>query len=183
MAVMEKSFNSAVNLELDNLIHDHADYFKKEITIHHDNSATENFSSFAEIDQSKTLKLYVIIDGIRQLRQPAHQRPQGSSLQETDDGRRLLKTFFKVLKEGRKTGTIHNVYITGVLPITIDELASGFNIANFITLNPTFENMLGFTQTEVNALLDEIYADYGFDPATRSQTDAVIKTNYDGYHL
>ena len=43
--------------------------------------------------------------------------------------------------------------------------------------------MLGFTQREVDGLLDEIYADYGFDTATRSQTDALIKSNYNGYHF
>jgi hypothetical protein len=94
-----------------------------------------------------------------------------------------LKTFFKLLKEGRKTGAIHNVFITGVLPITIDELASGFNIANFITLDPEFENMLGFTQTEVDHLLNEIYEEYHFSPTTRAETCALIKSNYDGYHF
>ncbi len=39
----------------------------------------------------------------------------------------FLKTFFKTLKEGRKTGAIANVFITGVLPVTMDELASAFN--------------------------------------------------------
>ena len=84
-----------------------------------------------------------------------------------DEG--FLKTFFKLLKEGRKTGAIHNVFITGVLPITIDELASGFNISRFITLEPAFENMLGFTQAEVDRLLDDIYEDYQFDPSTRAE--------------
>ena len=184
MAVMEKSFNSTVNLELDNLIHDHADLFKKKISIDHDNSASENCKQVLKnIDQSKTLKLYIIIDEYDNFANQlitGHKDHLYKKLM-TDEG--FLKTFFKVIKEGRKTGAIHNVYITGVLPITIDELASGFNIANFITLNPTFENTIGFTQAEVDALLDEIYADYGFDPATRSQTDALIKTNYNGYHF
>jgi hypothetical protein len=62
-----------------------------------------------------------------------------------------------------------------VLPVTMDELASGFNVATFITQVPEFENMLGFTQSEVNRLLDEIYRDYAMDPATRGETDALIK--------
>ena len=52
----------------------------------------------------------------------------------TDDS--FLKTFFKTLKEGREAGTIANVFVTGVLPITMDDLASGFNIATFLTLDP-----------------------------------------------
>ncbi|HHL19439.1 MAG TPA: AAA family ATPase, partial [Thiothrix sp.] len=40
-----------------------------------------------------------------------------------DDG--FFKTFFKTLKAGRESGAIYNVFITGVLPITIDDMASG----------------------------------------------------------
>ncbi|MEZ4864362.1 MAG: AAA family ATPase [Caldilineaceae bacterium] len=95
----------------------------------------------------------------------------------------FFKSFFKTLKEGRETGAIANVFITGVLPILIDELASGFNIATFITLRLPFEQMLGFTQTEVDRLLDEVYHDYAVDPATRAEVNAVIKNYYNGYHF
>lgn len=95
----------------------------------------------------------------------------------------FLKTFFKTLKTGRENGTIQNVFITGVLPIAIDDMASGFNVASFITLHPKFENMLGFTQTEMDNLLDEIYRDCAIDPATRQEVGAVIKNQYNGYHF
>lgn len=98
-----------------------------------------------------------------------------------DDG--FFKTFFKTLKQGRESGAIHNVFITGVLPITIDDMVSGFNVASFITLHPKFENMLGFTQTEADGLLDEIYHDYDIDPSTRGEVDAVVKNQYNGYHF
>ncbi|MEZ4866580.1 MAG: AAA family ATPase [Caldilineaceae bacterium] len=95
----------------------------------------------------------------------------------------FLKTFFKTLKAGRENGSIANIFITGVLPVTIDELASAFNIGTFLTLEPGFESMLGFTQAEVDQLLDKIYADYALDPATRSEVNAIIKSNYNGYHF
>jgi hypothetical protein len=95
----------------------------------------------------------------------------------------FLKTFFKALKAGRESGAIANIFITGVLPITIDELASAFNVATFLTLEPAFEAMLGFTQAEVDHLVDEIYRDYAFDPATRNEINTVIKNNYNGYHF
>lgn len=95
----------------------------------------------------------------------------------------FFKSFFKTLKEGRETGAIANVFMTGVLPILIDELASGFNIATIITLDQEFEAMIGFTQSEVDHLLDEVYADYAIDPTTRSEVDTVIKNHYNGYHF
>ena len=95
----------------------------------------------------------------------------------------FLKTFFKTLKAGRESGAIANIFITGVLPITIDELASAFNVGTFLTLEPAFAAMLGFTQTEVDQLLDQIYHDYALDPATRNEVNTVIKNNYNGYHF
>ncbi|MCC6604845.1 MAG: AAA family ATPase [Anaerolineae bacterium] len=95
----------------------------------------------------------------------------------------FFKSFFKTLKEGRETGAIANVFITGVLPILIDELASGFNIATIITLDQEFEAMIGFTQREVDELLDEVYTDYALNPTTRTEVDTVIKHHYNGYHF
>ncbi|MCI5163960.1 MAG: AAA family ATPase, partial [Candidatus Electrothrix sp. AX5] len=96
-----------------------------------------------------------------------------------DDG--FMKTFFKAMKAGRENSTIRNVFITGVLPITMDDMASGFNIASFLTLHPRFEHMLGFTQKEMDELLDALYQDYGIDPATRQEVGAVVKNHYNGY--
>lgn len=43
--------------------------------------------------------------------------------------------------------------------------------------------MLGFTQREVDHLLDEIYEDYQIHPATRLGVNAIIKNHYNGYHF
>jgi len=50
-------------------------------------------------------------------------------------------------------------------------------------LEPEFENMLGFTQAEADALLDDIYRDYKIDPATRGEVNDLIKNHYNGYHF
>jgi hypothetical protein len=184
MAVMEKSFDRTCNLVLKSLIIEHRTWFKDNVTIDMGESGTANLQKVLRCTKENGLPaLYIIIDEYDNFANQlitGHKDHLYKKLM-ADEG--FLKTFFKLLKEGRKTGAIHNVFITGVLPITIDELASGFNIASFITLDPEFENMLGFTQTEVDRLLDEIYEEYQFDPATRAETDALIKSNYNGYHF
>jgi len=60
---------------------------------------------------------------------------------------------------------------------------SAYNIGTFITLTPKFESMLGFTQAEVDALLDEIYLDYKIDSSTRPTVNHLIKNQYDGYRF
>jgi hypothetical protein len=95
----------------------------------------------------------------------------------------FLKNFFKTLKNGTKDGTIARTFITGVLPITIDDLSSGFNIAEFITLEEEFETMMGFTFQETEKLLDEIYRDHEIDPTNRQLIMEVITANYNGYRI
>ena len=70
-----------------------------------------------------------------------------------------------------------------MLPIMIDELASTFNIGTILSLHPNFEGMSGFIQSEVDGLLDEVYADYEIAPDTRPKVNALIKNHYNGYHF
>jgi Predicted AAA-ATPase/PD-(D/E)XK nuclease superfamily len=61
--------------------------------------------------------------------------------------------FYETLKTATRDGVIGRFFITGVSPITMDCMASGFNISSNISLNPIFHDMMGFTYTEVEALL------------------------------
>ncbi len=193
IAEIEASFNLACNLKMDTMLGLCKKWFQDNITIdieqNHNqnnikNSASANLGRILHyIDKKNLPPLYIIIDEYDNFANQLIIARNNALYHEltADDG--FLKTFFKIMKEGRKTGAISNVFITGVLPITMDELASGFNIARFITLHPRFENMLGFTQAEVDTLLDEIYSDYEFDPSTRTEVDAIIKNHYNGYHF
>ena len=184
MAVMEKSFDRTCNLELKSLIVQHKTWFKGNVTIDMGESGTANLHKILRFTKENGLPtLYIIIDEYDNFANQLITGHKDHLYKQLMAGEGFLKTFFKLMKEGRKTGAIYNVFITGVLPVTMDELASGFNIANFITLDPEFENMLGFTQTEVDHLLNEIYEEYHFNPATRAETGALIKSNYDGYHF
>ena len=65
----------------------------------------------------------------------------------------FVRKFYEVLKKGVRDGVIGRLFITGVSPITMDSLTSGFNIGDNISLNPIFHNMMGFTHSEVLEML------------------------------
>lgn len=184
---IEDSFNAICNINLQSVLNRYETWFKNsniDNRFSQHNAAAQNLKAIlAAISDFNLPRLYIIIDEYDNFANQLIVARDDKLYREltAEDG--FLKTFFKTLKEGRKTGAISNVFITGVLPITMDELASGFNIARFITLNPQFENMLGFTQQEVDKLLDDIYSDYEFDPLTRHEIDAIIKNHYNGYHF
>ena len=67
----------------------------------------------------------------------------------------FVRKFYESLKAATGEGIIDRIFITGVSPITLDSLTSGFNISDNISLNPVFHNMMGFTHEEVESILHQ----------------------------
>jgi len=67
----------------------------------------------------------------------------------------FVRSFYEILKMATYTGLIKKMFITGVTPITLDSLSSGFNIVKHITYNEDFNAMAGFTQEEVDYSLEQ----------------------------
>ena len=95
----------------------------------------------------------------------------------------FFKAFFKSFKAGLEEGNVGRTYFTGVLPITLDDLSSGFNVGTVVSNDRNLIGMVGFTQAQVEQYVDRIFADYGFDPSIKSFVLADLKAFYDGYHF
>lgn len=93
----------------------------------------------------------------------------------------FFRAFFEVIKEGTSTA-VDQVYITGILPITMADMTNGFNIPTWISFNRRFANMLGITKQEFNQLLDDVYADHQitFDKERLKQ---ICEKYYNGYRF
>ena len=184
VAQIESSFRRHCNSTLSLLRIEYAPLLDEMPEILFDAPVSDNLNHLLNYVASNQLPpVYVIIDEYDNFANQLITGNRDLHYQELTAANGFLKTFFKTLKAGRESGAVANVFITGVLPITIDELASAFNIATFLTLEPGFEAMLGFTQAEVDHLLDDIYREHELDPATRKEVDALIKSNYNGYHF
>ena len=94
----------------------------------------------------------------------------------------FYRNFFATLKNGTSSGSLQRMFITGVSPITMDDVTSGFNIGANISLNPAFNELLGFTEEEVASVL-RMYSDIG---ALHQEADAALNTMrewYNGYRF
>ncbi|MFH0924522.1 MAG: AAA family ATPase [bacterium] len=135
----------------------------------------------SQVKSKKLPAVYLIIDEYDNFTNQlitSHQDGLYYALTTTDS---FFRTFFKVIKAGVGERSIERVFITGVLPITMDDLTSGFNIAQFITLKKNTLNMLGFTQIEVDQLTDKIYEIYGFNQDNLPEIRRILIENYNGY--
>ena len=65
----------------------------------------------------------------------------------------FVRKFYESIKEATGEGVVDRIFITGVSPVTLDGLTSGFNIGKHLTLNLQFHQMLGFTEQEVGTIL------------------------------
>ena len=79
-------------------------------------------------------------------------------------GEGFFKQFFTELKLAT-TGTdapVSRLFITGVSPVTLDDVTSGFNIGANMSLDPAFAELVGFTKDDIREMLEYYHAN-GFD--------------------
>ena len=94
-------------------------------------------------------------------------------------GTGYLRTFFDTIKAGTDL-SIERVFITGVSPVTLDDLTSGFNIGTNYSLSYGFNEMVGFTEQEVREMLTYYSQQYGFNHSVDELIE-VMKPYYDNY--
>ena len=87
-----------------------------------------------------------------------------------------VRKWYEILKEGTET-VVDRIFITGVAPITLDSLTSGFNISKDITRDQEFNEMFGFTEEEVIDLMES----QGITKTEQEKLLPLMKENYDGY--
>lgn len=95
----------------------------------------------------------------------------------------FFKAFFKSFKAGLADGTVGRTYFTGVLPITLDDLSSGFNVGTVVSLDEDKLGIVGFSESQVAKYVEEIFADRGFDRSNYPAVLSDLKAFYDGYRF
>ena len=94
-------------------------------------------------------------------------------------GTGYLRTFFDTIKAGTDS-SIERVFITGVSPVTLDDLTSGFNIGTNYSLANGFNEMVGFTEEEVREMLTYYSRHYEFNHSVDELIE-IMKPYYDNY--
>ena len=94
-------------------------------------------------------------------------------------GTGYLRTFFDTIKSGTYS-SIERVFVTGVSPVTLDDLTSGFNIGTNYSLAYGFNEMVGFTEQEVREMLTYYSLHHAFHH-TVDELIEIMKPYYDNY--
>ncbi|WP_045212831.1 AAA family ATPase [Desulfonatronovibrio magnus] len=92
-----------------------------------------------------------------------------------------LRTLFKAVKSATSQSLIDRIFITGVSPVVMSDITSGFNIARNIYLNQQHNDLCGFTLLETQKAVEAVAEDCGFDESAGLGAASMIKIWYDGY--
>ena len=126
--------------------------------------------------KDKGLPLYLIIDEYDNFTNSLIRSAGNDPYRIITHGTGLYRAWFKLFK-----GDFDRIFMTGVSPVTMDDLTSGFNIAKNISQDARFNSMLGFSESEVL----QLYRDFkGAGEFTEGDPEAIVKSIkpwYDGY--
>jgi len=90
----------------------------------------------------------------------------------------FVRSFYETIKAETQTGVVDRAFITGVTPITMDSMTSGFNIGDDMSTEEKYNKMLGFTKEETLSILQPL-----LDVCDISQKRVLSKVTkwYNGY--
>ena len=132
--------------------------------------------------KQRNLPVYLIIDEYDNFTNVVLSRYGHSRYHDLTHGAGFFRFFFNKIK-GATTdsgASFKRMFISGVSPVTLDDVTSGFNIASMITLDPRFNEVLGFTEGEVREMLEYYKAEGKWDGDTEEILD-VMRKWYDNY--
>lgn len=92
----------------------------------------------------------------------------------------FVRSFYEVLKTATMTGVLDRLFVTGVTPLMLDSLTSGFNIAVNLSINADFNAAMGFTPAETQSLLQPLAAHCHLETAALM---ADVTDWYNGYRF
>ena len=128
------------------------------------------------------LKLYVIIDEYDNFTNTILAESGLNAYNELCHGDGFFKDFFAKLKAAT-TGTeapVARLFITGVSPVTMDDVTSGFNIGTNISLMPQYADLTGFRHDDLRAIADYYAPRCGFNA---DKAYVAARTWYDNYRF
>ena len=122
------------------------------------------------------IPLYLILDEYDNFTNAMLRAEGNEPYRDITHGSGFYREWFKAFK-----GNFDRIYMTGVSPVTMDDLTSGFNIAANITQNPRFNAMLGFSEAEVLRLYTDFKGVGAYTEGEPAEWVKSFKPWYDGY--
>ncbi len=175
---LETKFNSYLSINLDAFVRQYSEFYQAEME---EILAQEDFEEKMELifkaAKAHQYHLYLIIDEYDNFTNVILNERGEKVYHAITHADGFYRDVFKKFK-----GNFERIFMMGVSPVTLDDVTSGFNIGWNISIKPEFDEMLGFSTTDVVEMFT-YYKEHGSIPAD-SDIDAIVndmKPWYDNY--
>ena len=176
---MEENFNFYLSVALDGFVRDYSEYYSADVQklVNGTSNAGGKLAIIQSEAKSRGYSLYLIIDEYDNFTNTVLNEQGEDVYWAITHAEGFYRDIFKKFK-----GSFERIFITGVSPVTLDDVTSGFNIGWHISTKPEFNQMLGFSEEDVREMFT-YYKNAGRLPAD-SDIEAMIaemKPWYDNY--
>jgi hypothetical protein len=176
---IEAALHQHLNDRMAQFAADYASHLTQPMTLRPDN-AISTLESLLSATRAAGRKLYLLIDEYDNF---ANDVLMAGRKQEYYEallyGEGLLKTVFKAVKAAAGGLGLDRVFITGVSPVVLSDMTSGYNVGENIYLKEAFNDLCGFTEAEIAAVLARMTVTGGSWSAADAL--ATMRTFYNGY--
>ena len=148
---LKENFNNYCNIRLDNFIERYKRAYRPEI-VEKIKSASTVVDKLNMIDteaKDANMQLYLIIDEYDNFTNVVLNEHGEKMYWALTHAKGFYREVFKMFK-----GMFTRIFMTGVSPVTLDDLTSGFNIGWHISTKPAFNQMLGFSTEDVREMFE-----------------------------
>ena len=173
-----EKFARYLDLSLESFIRAHADVLAKDPDgrgMLEKVGADAKYDAIVSAARRLGLGVYVIVDEYDNFTNEIVSTAGKVPYKEITHGTGFYRGWFKKFK-----GTCDRIFMTGVSPVTMDDLTSGFNIATNITQEEGFNAMVGFTAAETRRLFEDFQGTGKFSDAAEGHL-RTVKAWYDSY--
>lgn len=148
---LKENFNNYCNIRLDNFIERYKRAYRPEIVekIKSAPTAVDKLNMIDTEAKDANMQLYLIIDEYDNFTNVVLNEHGEKVYWALTHAKGFYREIFKVFK-----GMFTRIFMTGVSPVTLDDLTSGFNIGWHISTKPAFNQMLGFSTEDVRAMFE-----------------------------
>ena len=176
---LEENFNRYCNIRLNNFIERYKEFYRPE-AVEEIKRATTAVDKLNMIDAEATdanIQLYLIIDEYDNFTNVVLNEHGEKVYRALTHAEGFYRDIFKIFK-----GMFTRIFMTGVSPVTLDDLTSGFNIGWHISTKSAFNQMLGFSTEDVREMF-EYYKEIGKIRSDRDVEEVIadMKPWYDNY--
>jgi hypothetical protein len=185
VAEIGQALHSHINARIQGFAETYREQLTYPITVH-PTDAIASFESLLTAVRGTDYRLYLLIDEYDNF---ANEVLMSRAVEGADRykallyGEGLLKTVFKAVKGAGGGLGLDRAFTTGVAPIVLSDMTSGYNVAEDLSLLPDFYDLCGFHEAEVAALLAQVGQTCDLSPAQITEASTLLRTFYNGYRF